>query len=194
MCNDIRDRAIKVIEEGGYKAYILPDDDPEPPREVRGNLGRIAHWHGQEDIGGSEERTTPPEFLKRVKREGLIYLPIAIYQHSGTTIWVGDDQHPSDPGGWDSGQVGFIYATPQAVRENFMVKRITKKVRELALELLEAEVRTIDMYYRGDVYGYEIQGPDGEIVDNCWGFYGDEHVESKVRQILASYQQPAAVT
>ena len=24
------------------------------------------------------------------------------------------------------------------------------------------------------MYGYELTGPDGEHVDSCWGFYGDD--------------------
>lgn len=30
----------------------------------------------------------------------------------------------------------------------------------------------------GDVYGFEIEGPDGESLDSCWGYYGDDLAES----------------
>jgi len=29
-------------------------------------------------------------------------------------------------------------------------------------------------YLNGNVYGYNVEGPDGEHVDSCWGFYPDK--------------------
>ena len=30
----------------------------------------------------------------------------------------------------------------------------------------------------GDVYGYSVEDSEGEIIDSCWGYYGDEHDKS----------------
>jgi hypothetical protein len=208
-----RSNAVETIEAGDYVAYILPDDDPFPPWDAD-NFGKYAHWHRREYIGntpptigqghyvdGEPHFEYPQDFVDFAKKNGWLYLPVALLDHSGWHIWVGDSSHWCDPGGWDSGQVGFIYATPEKVREWFSVKRITKKVRERALKLLEGEVKTLDDYYRGNVYGYKIVKSDDEdeVVDSCWGYY-PEHVpeflrgndglnelRSEIKAILESY-------
>ena len=51
------------------------------------------------------------------------------------------------------------------------------KVRDLTLseakKILEGEVETYNQYLTGDVYGFILEKPDGEHIDSCWGFYGD---------------------
>jgi len=40
---------------------------------------------------------------------------------------------------------------------------------------------TADLYAAwafGDVYGYTVENPDGDEIDGCWGFYGDDHEAS----------------
>ena len=62
------------------------------------------------------------------------------------------------------------------------MKRITKKVSEQALKVLQGEVETYDQYLTGDIYGYkvmkvvtcELGHEHEEEVDSCWGFYGQE--------------------
>ena len=57
-------------------------------------------------------------------------------------------------------------------RDEWGVKRISKKIREKVFEVLQAEVKEYDYYLRGEVYGYEIT-KDGKDIDSCWGFIGD---------------------
>ena len=73
---------------------------------------------------------------------------------------------------WDSGQVGYVYVTLEAVRTEFGVKRVTKALRKKAEDILRGEIVTYDAYLGGRVYGYVIE-QDGEEVDACWGFVGD---------------------
>ena len=30
----------------------------------------------------------------------------------------------------------------------------------------------------GDVYGFRVEDSEGEVLDSCWGYYGDEHEET----------------
>ena len=40
-----------------------------------------------------------------------------------------------------------------------------------------------DEWLRGDVYGYTIETPDGDIVDSCWGFFGYDSCLSDARDV-----------
>ena len=52
-------------------------------------------------------------------------------------------------------------------------QRWSEKRREKVREWLEGEIETFDQYIRGDVYGFIVE-EDGEEIDSCWGFYGED--------------------
>jgi hypothetical protein len=126
------------------------------------------------------------DYLEDSKK--LVILPIYLYDHSGLTINTVGFHCP-----WDSGQVGWIYATvDEALKQKlgyqskngkfYSYKRNTPALRKTMREILLAEVETYDEYLRGEVYGYkciklEECGKCGHVdeveVDSCFGFYGD---------------------
>ena len=85
---------------------------------------------------------------------------------------------------FDSGQVGFIYATEKEIKENFQVKKLSKKILERAKKNLEGEVETYDQYLSGDVYGYKIFDQSGEEIDSVWGFYGLDAVGQESKSVV----------
>jgi hypothetical protein len=96
-------------------------------------------------------------------------LPLYLYDHSGLRIKVGNFAGLL-PGGYvefDTMQVGFIYVTKEALREEYSQKRIGKKTLAQARKMLYAEVETYDQYLSGDVWNYNIEG-----LDSCCGFFG----------------------
>ena len=99
-----------------------------------------------------------------------IILPLYLYDHSGITMRC----HPfSCP--WDSGQVGYIYATYEQIREEYSCKRVTKGIRERATNLLVSEVKEYDQFLTGDVYGFVVEDSEETEIDSCWGFYGMDY-------------------
>ena len=103
---------------------------------------------------------------------------------------------------WDSGQVGYIFVTKEAVRKEYSCKHITKKTLDKARELLQGEVKEYDLYLTGEVYGYKLFrvnddfDPDsddpeecGEELDSCWGFLGDEYIKQEIQSQIAYYQE-----
>jgi hypothetical protein len=145
------------------------------------------------------------EYLVKEKK-AVIVLPLYLYDHSGLRMKVGSFQGllPQGHAEFDSGQVGFIYATAKDIKDNLGIKKITKKALKKAEKVLKGEVDTYDQYLMGDVYGYKIveevpvsvttKYPDGskkttktiedKDVDSCWGFYGREYVIEEVNSIL----------
>lgn len=111
-----------------------------------------------------------------VEKVALI-LPLYLYDHSGLTMRTSGFHCP-----WDSGQVGFIYTTLAKVREEYSLKRLSPKARKNALTILEGEVETFDQYLRGDVWGYIVEDDNGDHLESCWGFYGDEYCLTEARR------------
>ena len=170
---------------------IYPDEDSESPRKDRDCFGKMACWHSRYDLGdeGQDTKIISParwmatlacrdnddmdmDVLMKLARRNNIILPLYLYDHSGLTISVGKFSCP-----WDSGQVGWIYASKEDAKKEF-----GKNYQEKAIKLLEGEVKEYDTYLRGDIWGFQIFAvkkcslghEHEEHVDSCWGFYGDD--------------------
>ena len=174
-----------VYEEAyqGHTIKIYHDTDTESPREWC-NLSTLICWHRRYRLGDSHQFDSPEAFLRdlagvseqsdlsmaqlreRADRKAVI-LPVYLYDHSGLAMNTVGFHCP-----WDSGQVGHVYVTLEALRKEFGVKRVTKALREKAEDILRGEIVTYDAYLGGRVYGYVIE-QDREEVDACWGFVGD---------------------
>jgi hypothetical protein len=115
--------------------------------------------------------------LRAMKHEAIdnaidakyIMLNVYKYEHSGVIYRTSPF---SDP--WDSGQVGYIFVSKEAVRKEWKVKRITRKLRAQVEEVLSGEVDVYSQYANGEVYGIIVRDADGEEIDACWGFYGSD--------------------
>jgi hypothetical protein len=187
-----------------YEKILLPNNillkrcfDPEPndPRDWD-NLGTMIHWHRRSVIGDKSLKDAGFEdgfeFEKFIKKDGGVYLPVYLYEHSGMTVAT----TPFDCQ-WDSGQVGYIYADTEAIRKEYSCKRITAKIREKVEGVLKSEVEAYDDFLTGRCYGFvvelldadevaycdgderAIKNLDGEHLDSCWGFYGKEYFEEE---------------
>jgi len=165
-------------------ATISHDDDPLNPRTDYDNLGTMMCWHRRYTLGDEQlpKDWTPEEWLKENAPKGSIVLPLYLYDHSGITMSTGPFSC-----GWDSGQVGLIVATPEKIRECYMVKRITKAIRVRAEALLVSEVEEYDHMLTGQVYGYTLEAsedcatcskPELEEIASCWGFTGPDAIKS----------------
>ena len=173
-----------VFEEAyqGHIIKIYHDPEAESPREWC-NLGKLMCWHRRYRLGDSHPFDSPEAFLRdladvsdhsdlsmeqlrdRAERKAIL-LPVFLYDHSGLAMNTIGFHCP-----WDSGQVGFVYVTLEAVREEFGAKRVTKALRAKAEDILRGEIVSYDAYLGGRVYGYVIER-DGEEVEACWGFIG----------------------
>jgi len=179
---------------GDYTVTIGHDTEPSSPRDWD-NLGTMVCWHDQYDLGDKHGYETPRVFMHmisglypevpteeltdeqtarchKVANKQAIILPLYLYDHSGITM-------RAEPFScvWDSGMVGYIYISLAKARAEFMVSRITAKLREHIVEGFINEVKQYDQYLTGDIYGYTVvkNGNDEEVhVDGCWGFYGGD--------------------
>jgi hypothetical protein len=179
--------AVEDAEEApGPRVRVVPDDDPESPR-TWSNLGTMACWHRGHNLGDVQPREEPAEWLKDNAPPGSVVLPLYLLDHSGLRMKVGAFNDP-----WDSGQVGWIVCTPETIRKEHKVQRISKKTRAQVERVLAQEVDTYDDYLSGNVWGFSVDD-DPECDASCWGFFGtettlaamQEHVPERLHAALA---------
>ena len=119
----------------------------------------------------------PEDTASRIEKlldEHYIILPLYLYDHSGITMNTSGFYCP-----WDSGQVGYIYASKEDVRKEWGWKYLTEKRIEKIRQILRTEVEIYDHYLTGRVFGYQVEcNMCGNELDSCWGFYGDNHEKS----------------
>lgn len=164
---------------------VLSEDGPENPREAWDHFTVFAGWHSRYSIGDVQPKEDPEEWLKANAPPGSVVLPVYMMDHGAVSYSTGSFGDP-----WDSGQVGYIVATPDVIRKEYSVKRITPKIRKQVEALMKSEIETYNAWANGDVWGFDIEGEG--YADSCWGFYGSdttleamkEHVDEAVRPAL----------
>ena len=202
----------ETFKKGNKRAEIYVDENPESPREWD-NMGNMVAFHKRYELGDKTELNSSmfdgwgdlQKYLFETKK-AVVVLPLYLYDHSGLRMKVGDfkGQLPQGHYEFDSGQVGYIYATADNIKESLGVKKITDEVRKRAEKILKGEVNTFDQYLSGDVYGFKIieekpvtvtkKYPDGktttvktkeeEEIDSVWGFYGLESAKAEAKDEL----------
>jgi hypothetical protein len=172
---------IEITKHRGYTIKIFQDEDPESPREWD-NLGKMVCFHRRYDLG--DKHSMEVDDLKElVTRKDVTALPLYLLDHSG--LWMRTSGFGDvDPHGWDWGQVGYVYADDDMIRKEFGAKRVTPALRAKVKKLLEGEVETYNKYLSGEVLGFVIEGPDGEMVDSCWGHY--DTVDELLKELKAN--------
>ena len=160
---------VLTIEKEKFNLVINTDDDPTNPRDYEHDDIFVA-FHNKYDIGdkGHGYKTSDfnswKELQDKIEKDypGCIILPVHMIDHSG--IALSTKPFASDPSGWDSGQVGFIFLPADKLcgcdPEKF----------------LQDVIETYNQFVQGQVYGFELKDKDNELTDSCYGFYAADDV------------------
>lgn len=170
---------IETIDYKGCKINIYQDENPLDPRE-NDNLGKMLCFHKRYSLGDKTDLKSEQfsswreikEYLIKTEK-AVVVLPLFLLDHSGITMRVARDFSDCDPGSWDSGQVGFIYATKDDILKEYSCKKITVTIKKKVIKLLYAEIETYDDYLTGNVYGYVTEDEDEKQIESCFGYFGD---------------------
>lgn len=171
----------------GYEKYVVKIEHSEgyDGPDDWDNFGTLVIWHRRYSFGvnGLKKYGSSSAFLEEFNDTNSVMISVAMLDHSGITLYEGTRAHPQDSGGWDSGQLGWMYATKDEICVNWGVKSWHNKVKhsngkmikakDYAYELLRSELKTWDDYVTGNVHDYNIDDSQGDNVDSCCGFYGD---------------------
>jgi len=136
---------------------------------------KYSNFNDNKAFDACEERIK--SLIEKAIRKYYVILPLYLYDHSGITISTGSFSCP-----WDSGQIGYIYISIENILKEFNRKKISKKLRQKAIDLMRGNVNSYDDYLTGSIYGYMVEPTDEnkeiKCDDSCWGFYGYDHEKS----------------
>lgn len=177
--------------KNGFEARYLHYDEYADfsPREWE-NLGTMLCFHNRYALGDKHDLSSDDfsswgeirEYLEK-EHDIAVIIPLRLYDHSGITMSTSSSYPYNDV--WDSGQVGYIYTTKEAIRKWYNIKRVTKEYIEKARQILEAEVEEYDKYLRGEVYSIvkEVYDEDKNLVDYdiVGGYLGYEYAMESLK-------------
>lgn len=212
-------------EGNEYRLIVERDDYPEDPRTWT-CVTTIWTWHRDYKIGDTHKFKTPFEGLcqlcenynikydeyedtisslykKLQEYSDIIIMPINAYEHSNITIST-SNAYPYN-NRWDGGQIGFVFIDKETIFKE--LRNITEdNWRQRAIECITNEVKDLDQWLQGDIYGYTlkkkihqhdiIRCPHcNEIIDekeydewieedSCWDFYGNVIEENGILENL----------
>lgn len=112
----------------------------------------------------------------------VIALPWSFQDYGSSGARVHLDTPDDDPAS------GWIVMTQETVDREFASSL------EDAERCAKAEFDSFRSWIEGEVLGYVVKNPAGEVVDSCWGFYGDdkyvrEEASSVARSEAEEYQR-----
>lgn len=180
---------IEIIKYKSCNIIINIDEDAENPRRWD-NIGTMICFHNRYNLGDKKHGFDSNNYSSWKELEADIYknndicvcLPLYLYDHSGITI-----STKAFSCNFDSGQIGFIYISKQKVRYEYNAKRISHELKERVKQYLINEVKTYDDYISGNVFCYDIEIIEtGEEIDNCCGYYGNDHEKSGLLECARS--------
>lgn len=179
-----------------YRGYNLGDEDAADPRDQTtecpdcdgsGEIEGLTEIPGEADTcarceGLGEIDLDMAEYLRK-EHGARVVMPLYVYEHSGITMRAGapvrtnvtkDDVRSSgrfvgDDAGWDTSMVGFIYDTPEQVKECIGEDATDEQIEAC----LKGEVQTYASYLEGDIAYYSIYDTETDYTDGCTGFIGD---------------------
>ena len=167
---------LETLNIKGFDVHILISHDAENPLDWGSATLLTAHrrytFGGDRlpfDANSIEEAFDWHLDGRGLTRRDVIWLPVYLYDHSGLAL---SDTPFGDP--WDSGQLGYIYERRDAIRAEYHVQRISRKLEQSVLARLRHTLQLLEYWANGNVYAYEIPALD----EYCGGFYGWDHETS----------------
>lgn len=165
--NEVRKVSYSVNDKD-YEIFIQYDEDALNPRESEDSLGSFIMFHRKYDFSDKGEKQkfrTPEDFQAYLKEDKCVVLPVYMLDHSNITIRT----YPFNDD-WDSGKIGYIYVTYEKIKKEYNLKVVNYRRIRNVKDILRREIDNLDMWLRGEIYGYIILDEDKKPVDSCWGF------------------------
>jgi hypothetical protein len=214
----VSDDVLSTFSLGDYKAEVLADYSgaTESPRDYDGNIGVLAMKHDRYDLGDPENvdevrevydamgrvldnprtRRTRGSADKIVARWIKLrfgsrhVVAVGLGDHSGLWTYLGGGEHWTDPGGWDSGTVGFYFDTPDRVA-GFYAEGKEPTDAEVK-DVMVAQHHTYDRWLRGEVYivhtykevTCDLGHTHADEEDYLGGYIGSEHADETAKEQL----------
>lgn len=178
-----------------YTIY-LDEEQVENPREYD-NLACLGLVHKRYTLGDKEATRLVDSLVAdcngwaglaaslKIIVDPAVILPVYGYDHGSLDL-----STEIKPGwwhfAWDGGQLGFAWITKKALRREYNVERLSKRIVSQALETLKSEVEAYAAYVRGDYYfSFIIEDESGVLVGRSdeWYDTDDDALEAAQKMI-----------
>jgi len=167
---------LKTINYKGCQIKIYQDFDCQSPDEWGNNALFLTGWHQREfwvnRDGFMPEDLEDADRQKEIKKDFYVFM-LDAYIHSGVALSLTTEgmQCP-----WDtSHNIGAIF-----------VKKSEAKTRKEAEKLARGLLENWNDALSGNVYGFVTEDKNSEIIDSCWGFYGDPEKSGLIDEAKSS--------
>ncbi len=170
----------KEQEHRGYTCKVVYDPDPQSPDDwdTLGTIYANSRNYNPQNHHMDEIVETDDKGGWHVNKDYL-YVKIYAYIHSGIALSCSRSGQFADQ--FDSTLFGLMAVHKDKVAEEF--GDITNADNyEKVMKCLEGEVECWDMYYQGQVFGYEVLDEEDDVVDSCWGYYGYEGADEAMAE------------
>lgn len=158
-------------KEGPLQLQIVWDNDAPSPRKDMDPLGELVILNGEWKHLGDPHNYYDWDHLYQFIRDesvsGLLHYPVMVYPRMGSaeiTLGKENDRHVA------YGEHGQYLLPHKQLREEYKVKRVSRRVKNIARKIMEAEIDLYNQWLGGYVYGAVLQ-EEGETVDSLWGLY-----------------------
>ena len=157
-----------------YSYTIEQDTDASNPRDEWDNLSTFYGSSSRYNVGGKKDveylySESLKEQIEQLRKEKAVIVEF-------------------------SSNAGTCYAVverSQLKKEYLDYRYSMRKALYYARKSAQGEIDTFLAWANGEVYGYQVKGENGEILDSCWGFYGEwgyEEAEKEAKAIIADYE------
>jgi hypothetical protein len=180
---------VQYIDTRKVTCTIDYEEYAEDPREWD-NLGTMVLNHNRYNLPNEvdiqfRDYDSWDEVKDYIAKEldGVVILPVQMYDHSRVSIYVGNTADK-----WDGGQAGFIYVTRAQIQKEYSCKNITQKIRDQVSCRLVNEVETYSQYMEGEVYQFSVRDAQGNELNACGGYYGEKSLRQELERELREFE------
>jgi hypothetical protein len=183
---------LEHIEIDGKRLELWHNAEAFNPIENENLIGELYCWGHGRNLGNAHGIASPEEFLARLayescdsglyeimrmKREKVwelackkyFIVPVFMYEGSGgRTI----QMNPLSTG-WNSGQLGFIFASKERIKEELHISRVTKRAKHQIEGDFREKIQLYEDWLEGRVYEMKVY-ESGEMVLEVEGFWGSD--------------------
>jgi len=186
-----------------WKLEIRPDEDPPNPIADAFYTSKMICWHREYTLGDDHSFADPDDFREKITEENHVICPLFMFDHSGISLSITPFSCP-----WDSGQVGFVYVSKDAVPGPV----IGEAWRARAMRIIREEVEDYSAFVAGEVFGYTlylglnsqgepfmrpVNGPhelheiEWEFISSCWNIVGHDAAKEYILSDMPDKIRPA---
>lgn len=148
----------EVYEPAKYKLRIVLDYDYMPDKNTYWNEQTTFYSnHRDYRFDGMVDDELLEKMKNQSKNDRTRYYPVYAYQHSGISLYKSPYTGPDAR--WDSGLFGIAE-----------IDNSNSDADDIFNDFFEDLKASME----GEVYGFQVMNELGDIVDSCYGFYGDK--------------------